>query len=130
MNTRIIRPENTMAPFEFKTMMFQILEAIGKYSGSANDDPHLYLIQFLGMAINFKIPSISDNAFRLRLFPYSLRGRAKSWLNSLEPNSLATWNALDGIFLDKYFPPVKNSKMRNEFTSFRQGEDESLFDAL
>lgn len=33
------------------------------------------------------------------------------------------------IFLAKYFSSVKNAKMRNEITSFRQGDDESLFDA-
>ncbi|MCI41680.1 retrotransposon gag protein, partial [Trifolium medium] len=55
------------------------------------------------------VPNATEDAFRLRLFPYSLRDRAKSWLNSLEPNSIATWNALAEKFLAKYFPPVKNA---------------------
>ena len=29
----------------------------------------------------------------------------------------------------KYFPPIKNAKLRNEITSFHQLEDESLYDA-
>ncbi|CAL5199950.1 unnamed protein product [Lathyrus oleraceus] len=130
MNTRIIRPEIIVAQFIFNPMMFQMLQAIGQYSGSANDDPHRHLRQFLEVASNFKIPSISDDVFWLWLFPYSLRGRAKSWLNSLKPNSIATWNALTEKFLAKYFPPVKNAKMRNEITFFRQGGDESLFDVV
>ncbi|KAK2354700.1 hypothetical protein QL285_092185 [Trifolium repens] len=129
MNTGIVRPEITAAQFEFKPMMFQMLQTIGQFSGAATYDPHLHLKQFLEVASKFKIPGITDDAFRLRLFPYSLRDRAKGWLNSLEPNSIATWNALAEKFLAKYFPPVKNAKMRNEITSFRQGEDESLFDA-
>lgn len=63
------------------------------------------------------------------LFPYSLRDRAKSWLNSLEANSTATWNALYEKFVAKYFPLVKNSKMKYEITSFRQEEEKFLFDA-
>lgn len=65
----------------------------------------------------------------MRLFAYSLRDREISWLNFLEPNSIATWNALAEIFLAKYFPFVKNARMRNKITSLWQGCDESLFDA-
>ncbi|MCI56164.1 hypothetical protein A2U01_0077415, partial [Trifolium medium] len=68
--------------------MFQMLQTVGQFSGVATEDPHLQLKQFLEVASNFKIPGITDDAFRLRLFPYSLRDRAKSWLNSLEPNSI------------------------------------------
>lgn len=84
---------------------------------------HIYLRQFLKVASNFKISRITNYVFRLRLSPYSLRDRAKSWLNSI-----TTWNALAKMFLTKYFPPIKNDNMRNEITSFRKGEDESLFD--
>ncbi|KAI5415664.1 hypothetical protein KIW84_040906 [Lathyrus oleraceus] len=47
MNTGIIRPEITVVQFKFKPMMFQMLQAIGQYSGSAHEDPHLHLRQFL-----------------------------------------------------------------------------------
>ncbi|KAI5441476.1 hypothetical protein KIW84_010811 [Lathyrus oleraceus] len=47
MHTGIIRPEITTAQFEFKPMMFQMLQAIVKYSRSVNEDPHLHLRQFL-----------------------------------------------------------------------------------
>lgn len=98
MNTSIIHPEISVAQFAFKPMMFQMLQAISQYLGTTNEDPHLPLRQFLEVASNFKILGITDDAFRLRLFPYSLRGRAKSWLNSLEPNSIATWNSLAIFF--------------------------------
>ncbi|KAI5424793.1 hypothetical protein KIW84_030832 [Lathyrus oleraceus] len=47
MNTRIVRPEITVARFEFKLMMFQMLQAIGQYYGTSNEDPHLHLRKFL-----------------------------------------------------------------------------------
>ncbi|KAL5554123.1 hypothetical protein UlMin_041524 [Ulmus minor] len=81
------------------------------------------------VASNFKIPGVADDAFQLRLFPYSLKDRAKVWLNSLEPNSVTSWNGLAEKFLTKYFPPTKNARMRNDITSFRQTDDESLFEA-
>ncbi|KAL5569743.1 hypothetical protein UlMin_026318 [Ulmus minor] len=129
MNTGIVRPKITANHFEFKPMMFQMLQTVGQFSGLPHEDPHLHLKQFLEVASNFKIPGVSDDAFRLRLFPYSLKDRAKVWLNSLEPNSVTSWNGLAEKFITKYFPPTKNARMRNDITSFRQTDDESLFEA-
>lgn len=81
------------------------------------------------MANNFKSLGVSEDAFKRRLFPYSLRDRAKAWLNSLEPNSITTWNKLAEKFLTKYVPPIKNARIRNDIISFQQTEDESLFEA-
>ncbi|KAL5576436.1 hypothetical protein UlMin_018135 [Ulmus minor] len=121
MNTGIVRPEITANHFEFKPMMFQMLQTVGQFSGLPHEDPHLHLKQFLEVASNFKIPRISDDAFRLRLFPYSLKDRAKVWLNSLEPNSVTSWNGLAEKFLTKYFPPTKNVRMRNDITCPHHG---------
>ena len=129
MNTGIVSPKITANHFEFKPMMLQMLQTVGQFSGLPHEDPHLHLKQFLEVASNFKIPGVTDDTFRLRLFPYSLKDRAKAWLNSLEPNSVDSWNGLADKFLTKYFPPTKNARMRNDITSFRQTEDESLFEA-
>ena len=125
----IVRPEISATYFEFKPMMFQMLQTIGQFEGFPHEDPHEHLKQFLEVCSNFIIPGVSEDAFRLKLFPYSLKDKAKSWLNSLEPNSIHSWNEMAEKFLSKYFPPIKNARMRKEITSFRQNEIESLFEA-
>ena len=107
MNAGIVRLEITTNHFEFKPMMFQMLKTIRQFSRLPDEDPHLHLKQFLEVASNFKIPRVTDDAFRLRLFPYLLKDRAKAWLNSLEPNASDSWNGLAEKFLTKYFPPTK-----------------------
>ena len=92
MQTSIARPHIDAVHFEFKPMMFQMLQTIGQFGGFPHEDPHEHLKQFLEVCSNFIIPGVSENAFRLKLFPYSLKDKAKSWLNSLEPNSIHTWN--------------------------------------
>lgn len=81
------------------------------------------------MFSSFIIPGVSIDGFKLKLFPYSLKDRAKVWFNFLEPNSITDWNELVENFMTKYFPPFKNVRMRNEITSFRKTEFESLFEA-
>ena len=88
MNIGIVRHEIIANHFEFRPMMFQMLQTVGQFSGSPQEDPHFHLKQFLEVANNFKISRVMDDGFRLRLFPYSLKDGTKAWLNSLEPNSV------------------------------------------
>ncbi|XP_075500045.1 uncharacterized protein LOC142538615 [Primulina tabacum] len=72
---------------------------------------------------------VSDDAVRLRLFPFSLRDKAKSWLNCLPVGSITTWEDMAKAFLIKYFPPSKTMKLRADITTFAQYEQESLYEA-
>ncbi|XP_075487951.1 uncharacterized protein LOC142527119 [Primulina tabacum] len=72
---------------------------------------------------------VSDDAVRLRLFPFSLRDKAKSWLNCFPVGSITTWEDMAKAFLIKYFPPSKTMKLRADITTFAQYEQESLYEA-
>ncbi|XP_024021733.1 uncharacterized protein LOC112091705 [Morus notabilis] len=109
--------------------MFQMLQTVGQFSGIATEDAHLHLGQFMKVCDTFKLAGVTEDALRLKLFPYSLRDRARVWLNSLPPDSVATWDDLAEKFLMKYFPPTKNAKLWNDITSFQQADRESLYEA-
>ena len=126
---RIIKPEVEAANFELKPIIFQMLQTVGQFNRLPNEDPHLHFKLFLEVSDVFKIVGATQDALRLRLFPYSLRDRARAWLNSLPPDSITTWNELADKFLMKYFPLIKSAKLRNEITSFCQLEDKSLYEA-
>ncbi|XP_024043141.1 uncharacterized protein LOC112099867 [Citrus clementina] len=125
----IVKPDVQIENFELKPMMFQMLQTVGQFNGLPSEDLHLHLKLFLEVSDTFKIVGASHQALRLRLFPFSLRDRARTWLNSLPPDSITIWNDLTDKFLMKYFPPTKNAKLRNKITSFHQLEDERLCDA-
>ena len=65
------------------------------------------------------------DAIRLRLFPFSLRGQALEWLESLPPNTINNWNQMVEQFLLKYFPPDKTAKYRAKIIGFCADDDES-----
>ena len=129
LNPGIRRPNIEATRFELKPMIFQMLQTVGQFSGMPTEDPHLYLQLFIEVSDSFKIGDVTEDALRLKLFSYSLRDRARAWLNSLPPSSISTWQELAERFLVKYFPPSKNAKLRNEITTFQQFDDESLYEA-
>ncbi|KAL5541145.1 hypothetical protein UlMin_044362 [Ulmus minor] len=128
LNSSIVQPEIEALHFELKPVMFQMLQTARQFSGLATEDPHLHLRLFMEVADAFKINGVTDDILKLKLFPYSLRDRARAWLNSLPSDSITTWNNLAEKFLMKYFPPTKNAKLRNDITSFQQLEGESLYE--
>ncbi|XP_062080494.1 uncharacterized protein LOC133785259 [Humulus lupulus] len=109
--------------------MFQMLQTVGQFSGMPTEDPHLHLRLFIEVSDSFKLPGVTKDALRIKLFPYPLRDRARAWLNSLPSDSVSTWQELAERFLMDYFPPTKNAKLRNKITSFQQLDEESLYEA-
>ena len=94
-----------------------------------NEDPHKHLRFFLDICGTVKMHGVSNNAIKLRLFPFSLQDQAKDWLKTIPPNSITTWEILAQAFLNKYFPPVKCQRLRTEFGTFHQLENEQLYEA-
>jgi len=54
---------------------------------------------------------VSLEVINLKLFPFSLKDKAKTWFNFLPKNSIATWDEMANKFLTKYFPPSKEAKL-------------------
>ncbi|KAF7841742.1 uncharacterized protein G2W53_004040 [Senna tora] len=125
----IRRPSIEANNFEIKPATIQLLQANGQFGGSPIEDPNNHILNFLEICDTFKHNGVSDDAIRLRLFPFSLRDKAKVWLQSLPEGSISTWEELAQQFLTKYFPPGKTAKMRNKITSFVLLDNESLHEA-
>ena len=62
---------------------------------------------------------------RLRLFPFSLLGKAKTWFYS-NKEAFMTWEACSNAFLAKYFLAGKTNALRNRITEIQQLPDETI----
>ncbi|XP_042016265.1 uncharacterized protein LOC121764286 [Salvia splendens] len=60
------------------------------------------------------------------VFPFSLEDDAKDWLDSMEPNSIRTWEAMVEKCLEKYYPPSEALKRQLEIISFEMVPQESI----
>lgn len=108
--------------------MLQLVQD-NQFDGLPTETPNQHLKVFIQLSDTLKANGDSLEAIRLRLFLFSLRDRARSWLDSLLANSITTWNDLKKVLLARYFPPSKTVVLRNKITRFTQQEGESLFDA-
>nr|GFB69701.1 reverse transcriptase domain-containing protein [Tanacetum cinerariifolium] len=78
---------------------------------------------------SIKVNRVTDDALCLYLFPYSLTHHATGWFDRLPRNSINTFEQMAKMFLEKYFPPSMETKLRNEITNFHQRPNEFLFKA-
>ncbi|GJS70909.1 reverse transcriptase domain-containing protein [Tanacetum coccineum] len=76
-----------------------------------------------------KFPNVPSTSVKLMLFPFSLEGAARIWLEKEPPRSIQTWDDLVSKFINKFFPPSKTTNLRNEITRFQQRFDETFYEA-
>ncbi|KAG9444969.1 hypothetical protein H6P81_016309 [Aristolochia fimbriata] len=124
----IVRPEVPNI-FKIKPQVLSMIQNSYQFGGLANEDPNEHIEKILELCDNFKFENVTNEAVWLRLFLFTLRDRAKSWLSTLPPDSIRIWDELQKKFLGKYFPPAKTIKLRNAISNFMPEHDEQLFEA-
>jgi len=100
-----------------------------QFGGTPLEDPSLDISIFLEVCDMLKLNAVSTYDMRLRLFPFSLRDKARVWLHSLPSRCITLWDELTKVFIMKFFPPSKTVSLKNQITTYAQREDESLYEA-
>ncbi|KAI3723826.1 hypothetical protein L2E82_35585 [Cichorium intybus] len=69
------------------------------------------MYEFISIA-NANTPrNANRDAFRLRLFPFTLKDKAKYWFTSLPSNSITSWDQLKAKFLQEFYPDSKTTEL-------------------
>jgi hypothetical protein len=85
--TPIVSPSPEANFYEIKPALLNLIMK-EQFSGASSDDAAAHLNNFVELCEMQKYKDVDGNIIKLKLFPFSLRGRAKDWLLSLPRNSI------------------------------------------
>ncbi|GJX04946.1 hypothetical protein Tco_0190862 [Tanacetum coccineum] len=95
--------------------------------GTKTKDAHDHIDRVLSIVGLFNIPGVTKDAVMLRVFPFTLTGAAKRWVDRLAPGTINTWDLLKKAFIQRYCPPSMTAKQFEDIHNFKQEGDESLY---
>ena len=110
--------------FQLKPGMITLLP---NFHGLESESPYLHLKDFDEVCATFNDRPCPNEIDKLKLFPFSLKDKAKIWFNNLRPRSIGTWQEMQAEFLKKFFPTQKTSAFKRQIQNFSQNSNEPFF---
>ncbi|GKB21672.1 hypothetical protein Tco_0855595, partial [Tanacetum coccineum] len=125
----VVKPEiRGKVNFEIKSQFMRELRE-DTFSTNKDEDANGHFDRVLSIGGLFNIPRLSKDAVMLRVFPFTLTGAAKRWVDRLAPGTINTWDLLKKAFIQRYCPPFMTAKQLEDIYNFKQEGDESLYQA-
>ena len=74
-----------------------------------SEDAATHLNSFVDLCDMQKKKDVDNDIVKFKLFPFSLRDRAKAWFSSLPKNSIDSWNKCKMLLSLSIFLPLRSS---------------------
>ncbi|GKF17541.1 reverse transcriptase domain-containing protein, partial [Tanacetum coccineum] len=100
-----------------------------QFYGFKKEDPHAHICWFNKITSTIKYRDVPNSSIKLMLFPFSIEGAARIWLEKEPPRSILTWEDFVSKFINQFFPPSKTTNLQNEITNFQQRFKETFSEA-
>jgi len=97
-----------------------LLSLIGShpFAGMDHEDPYTHLYTFMELCSTIRASNKDVEAVYLRAFPFSLAGKAKTWLQSHPNKSLNTLEEVEEKFIARFFPPSRFISAKSAIATF------------
>jgi len=118
----------TTKTLEMKPTFLNLISS-HQFTGMDNEDPYTHLSTFYELIGTMGFQEGDLEHVYMRLFPFSLAGKANEWLKSHPNQSLNSWKDVEEKFLNRFFPPSRYIKAKADISTFRQGPDEPFYEA-
>nr|GEZ11646.1 reverse transcriptase domain-containing protein [Tanacetum cinerariifolium] len=122
----IVVPQINANNSELKQTLINLVQS-NQFTG--RQDPHNHIRFFNKVTSTFRHLEVPNTTVKLLLFPFSLEGKARIWLDKEPPRSILTWEDLVSKFINQFFPPSKTTYLHNEITNFLQKSNETFNEA-
>ncbi|GKF47664.1 hypothetical protein Tco_0137466 [Tanacetum coccineum] len=98
----IVMPEITAENFELKHGLL-ILVQNKQFFGHDKEDPHAHIRYFNKITSTMKFPNVLSTSVKLMIFPFSLEGAARIWLEKEPPRPIIT---SEDLFVNHEASPI------------------------
>ncbi|GJR45953.1 hypothetical protein Tco_1314056 [Tanacetum coccineum] len=89
----ILIPEIVANNFELKHGLINLVQN-KQFFGHDKEDPHAHIRYFNKITSTMRVPNVPIATIKLMLFPFSIEGAARIWLEKEPPRSIQTWDDL------------------------------------
>nr|GEU71415.1 DNA helicase [Tanacetum cinerariifolium] len=131
----IVVPPILAEQFELKHSLINMMTS-EQFFGLEKDNPHDHIRWFNKITSTIKYKDVPNSVIKLILFPFSLAGAARWWLEKEPSHFITTWDDLVLKFINEFFPPhelrtsVMKSRIFNKNSmNLLQKFDESFHEA-
>ncbi|GJS90672.1 reverse transcriptase domain-containing protein [Tanacetum coccineum] len=124
----IVVPPIPAKHFELKHSLINIVTS-KQFFDFKKEDPHAHIRYFNKITSTLKYKDVPETSIKLMLFPFSIDGPARIWLDKEPSRSILTWDDLVSKFINHFFPPSKTTNLQNEISNFQQHFDETFYEA-
>jgi hypothetical protein len=110
------------------------VEIVGKimnecYAGDGTVHPSDHLLKLKELCELFKVAGLSRENAMKKLFPLSLKDKAREWYKLLVDPHHLEWKELESLFYSKFYPPHEVHLDRNYIYNFCPHDGESIAQA-
>nr|GEX57764.1 hypothetical protein [Tanacetum cinerariifolium] len=116
----IVVPPILAEQFELKHSLINMMTS-DQFFGLEKDNPHDHIRWFNKITSTIIYKDVPNLAIKLMLFPFSLAGAARRWLEKEPPHSILTWEDLVSKFIKEFFPPQEQQIFVMKFLTFNNG---------
>ena len=125
---RMSAPSCIVSPTEQLVIRPHIVPLLPTFHGMERENPYSHIKEFEEVCNTFQEGGASIDLMRLKLFPFTLKDKAKIWLNSLRPRSVRTWTDFQAEFLKKFFPTHRTNGLKRQISNFLTKENEKFYE--
>lgn len=91
------------------------LPMLPSFYGMEPQNPYDHVREFEDIVDTIVTNTAKLQSAHMKLFPYSLKDKARTWLASLKPLSITTWDEMENEFFKKLFPLYKTVGLKSVF---------------
>ena len=117
-------PSCIVPPTEDMIIRPYLVPLLPTFHGMESENPYTHIKQFEEVCNTFKEDITTLDLMRLKLFPLTLKDKAKIWLNSFRPRTISYWTEMQTEFLQKLFSTHRANTLKRQISTFSANENE------